>query len=166
MRAILRDILDKLSVDQELKAYDSESWAVFDDENNVSCTAEVMMNSDADELTADIQFMRDFPKGDEKPMEQVLHIIAVPAVQGKWDIKTATFKGENRGGDSYNWEGKCADLFSACVQELKMDKIPDIDALAEKELKDDERFGGTKGGGGRKSPQMKNQNNMKMKSGM
>ena len=52
MRATLKELLDKLGVGYILSAYETCPWAAYDDEQGISCNAEVRMNNDADEIEA------------------------------------------------------------------------------------------------------------------
>lgn len=166
MRTTLKELTDKLGVGQELSAYQTFPWSAYDDEKGVSCSAEVRMNSDANELEAEMQIMRDDPQEGELPFEHIYSMMAMPAAAGKWDVKRAIVKGKDNAEDIHGWAEKTVNFFHACVQELKMGKIPDIDEILKRELKDDERFGGKRGGGAsRKSPKIKPQALLGMKNG-
>jgi hypothetical protein len=165
MRASLRELCDKLGVGYILSAYETCPWSAYDDEHDISCSAEVRMNSDATELEAEMQIMRDAPQDDEDPIEQVYWMVARPAVGDQWDVKISKVKGENK-EEVYNWHGKAVDFFHACVQELKMGKIPDFDELMKKILDKKDRFSDQRGSGSSKSPKIKPQQLLGVKSGM
>lgn len=166
MRTSLKELLDKLGVGYILNAYDSCPWSAYDDEQGLSCNAEVRMDANNEELEAELLLMRDNPQGDEKPVEQIYFLRAEPANQGKWDVKKVLIKGEADDGQTYGFEEKSVDFFNACVQELNMDKIPDFDELLKKHMKSNERFGKKGGSGGNKSPKIKPAQVMGIKSGM
>lgn len=165
MREPLKDLLDQLGVGYILSSYETCPWSAFDDENGISCSAEVRMNNDADELEAELQFMRDAPQEGELPLEQICYIMAKPATGDKWDVKIAKVKGEQNPEEKYGWEEKVVKFFNACVQELKMGKVPDIKELMERELNVKDRFGDQGRGAGSKSPKIKPQALMGMKGG-
>ena len=165
MRATLKELLDKLGVGYVLSAYETCPWAAYDDEQGISCNAEVRMNNDADEIEAEMQFMRDNPKEDEVPIEQIFWLLAKPATGDKWDVKIVKIRGETDPDGQYGWTEKAVSFFDACVQELKMGKVPDIEEILAKEMKGTERFGGVAGGGGSKAPKIKPQALMGMKNG-
>lgn len=165
MRATLKELLDKLGVGYILSAYETCPWAAYDDEHGISCSAEVRMNNDGDEIEAEMQLMRDNPTGDEKPIEQVFWLLAKPATSDKWDVKTIKIRGEGDTEGKYGWTEKAVNFFSSCVQELKMGKVPDIDEILAREMKNNERFGGSAQGGGSKAPKIKPQALMGMKNG-
>ena len=71
MRVPLKELLDKLGVGYILSAYETCPWSAYDEEQGITCSAEVRMNNDGDEIEAEMQIMRDNPTGDEKPVEQV-----------------------------------------------------------------------------------------------
>ena len=165
MRLPLKDMLDELGVGYILSAYETCPWSAFDDDKGESCSAEVRMNSDEDEVEAEMQFMRENPTGEEKPVEQVFYLLGQKAVGGQWDVKLVKVKGEVNPENLHNWEEKAMKFFNACVQELKMGNMPDIEAIMERELKNNERFGDQGRGAGSKSPKIKPQALMGMKQG-
>jgi len=165
MRKELKELLDNLEVGYTLSAYETCPWSAYDDDQGITCSAEVRMNSTEDELEAEMQFMRDTPTGDEKPVEQIFYMLAKPALGKQWDVKAALVKGENNPKELYNWEEKAISFFAACVQALKMDTVPDIEELMERELKKSERFGDQGRGSGSKSPKIKPNALMGMKGG-
>lgn len=166
MRTSLKELLDKLGVGYILSAYETCPWSAFDDESDITCSAEVRMNNDGNEIEAEMQFMRGNPQGDEKPIEQVFWLHAKPATGDKWDIKIARIR-DNDGSDGaiYAWAEKAVGFFNSCIQELKMGKIPDIDDIYAREITNNERYGGSAGGGGSKSPKIKPQALLGMKNG-
>jgi len=163
MRETLRKLMDDLGVGYELSAYETCPWAAFDDEKGISCSAEVRMNNDGDEVEAEMQIMRDNPTGDEKPIEQVFWLFGKTATADKWDVKDVKIRGEGNKENKYGWTEKAVAFFRSCVQELKLDKVPDIDEILAREMKNNERFGGSAQGGGSKAPKIKPQQVMGMK---
>ncbi|MCI5059662.1 MAG: hypothetical protein MRY79_01175 [Alphaproteobacteria bacterium] len=165
MRIELKELLDKLGVGYILSAYETCPWAASDDETGVTCSAEVRMNNDGNELEAEMQIMRDNPAEGESPLEQIFFMLAKPATDNKWDVKTTRVQGQDNPDNLYNWHEKAAAFFLACVTELKMGKIPDIEEIMARELRDGESFGGMMGGGGSKSPKLKGAQLLGMKTG-
>lgn len=158
--------MDALGVGYELSAYETCPWSAFDEEKDLTCSAEVRMNNDADEIEAEMQFVRDDPQGDEKPIEQIYWLLARPSTKGKWDVLDIKVKGSTIKDTTYDWETKGCNFFRACVQELIMGNIPDIDEILAREMKSNEKYGGGAGGGSNKSPKIKPQQLMGMKGGM
>jgi hypothetical protein len=165
MRITLKELLDNLGVGYVMSAYETCPWAAYDDEQGLTCSAEVRMNNDGDELEAEMQFMRENPKDGEKPIEQVFWLLGQPATADKWDVRGVKIRGEGNVENKYGFEEKAINFFSGCVQELKMGKIPDIDEILAREMKDKEKFSGNSQGGGSKAPKIKPQALMGMKSG-
>ena len=155
MRALVKDLMDSLGVGYILSAYETAPWSAYDDDEGLTCSAEVRMSSDADEMEAEIQFMYDEPTPDKKAIDQVFWLLAKPATGEKWDVKLVKIKGENKAEDIFNWETKAVEFFESCLQDLKLDKIPDIDAIYEKTINRKDRFSGNSQGGGGKSPKIK-----------
>lgn len=165
MRMGIKELMDNLGVGNVLTAYETSPWSAYDDENDLSCNAEVRMNSDGDELEAELQILRNNPKADELSVEQVYWMIAKPAVGDQWDIKLAKIKGESKADSVHNWEGKSINFFQGCVQDLKMGNIPNIEEILERALSGKEKFSGSSQGGGSKSPKIKPQALLGMKGG-
>ncbi|HPD83617.1 MAG TPA: hypothetical protein PLK85_07365 [Alphaproteobacteria bacterium] len=165
MRVALKELLDKMGVGYILSAYETCPWSAYEDENGITCSAEVRMDGSGEEIEAEMQIMRDNPEEDESPVEQVFWLLAKPAVSDQWDVKDVKIRGEGNTDDSYAFEEKAVNFFHACVQELKMGKVPDIDALLAREMKNNERYGGNSQGGGNKSPKIKPQALLGMKGG-
>ncbi len=165
MRCIIKELMDNLGVGYTLSAYETAPWSVYDDDDGITCSAEVRMGSDADEIEAEIQFMYDEPPAGKQAVEHVFWLLAKPAAGDKWDVKTAKVKGEDKTADIFQWEEKAVEFFFLCVQEIQADKIPDIDEIYEKTINRKDKFGGGGSGGGRKGQKFSATPAMKMKGG-
>ena len=165
MRCVIKELMDHLGVGYILSAYETSPWSAHDDDEGLTCSAEVRMGAQGDELEAEIQFMYDDPKPDQKAIEQIFWLLAKPATGEKWDIKTAKVKGENKSEDIFQWEEKSVEFFHACVQELIIGNIPDIDSIYERIINRKDKFSGSRGGGGRKAPKIKPAHTPGMKGG-
>ncbi len=166
MRVTFKELMDALGVGYELSAYETSPWSAYDDEKGITCSAEVRMNNDADEIEAEMQFLRNSPQGDEKPIEQIFWLWARPSTASKWDVLDVKIRNDAVNNTGYDWEGKSCNFFRACVQELVMGNIPDIDDLLAREMKGTEKFGGRSTGGSNKSPKVKTNPALGMKGGM
>lgn len=165
MRDTLKELLDRLSVPHELTAYETFPWSAYDGEKGITCSAEVRMSTGADEIEAEIQMLYENPEPGKKPLDQIMWFKATPHIQTKWSVKDLRIKGESWVGKTYNWEEKCCNFFRACVTELNLGNIPDIEALLEREMKDKERFGDQRGSGAGKAPKIKPAQLLDMKKG-
>jgi hypothetical protein len=161
MRLPLSEFLQKLGVSYELGSYETCPWSASDPATEKTCSAEVRMNPDSSEIEAELQIFYDTPQAGRPSIEQILWLKALPQ-QGKWDVVDLKIKREDWRGKIYGWEEKCCHFFRACVTELELGRIPDIDALLEKEMKESERFGGGRGGAG-KAPKIKPAQLLQMK---
>ena len=163
MRDSLKELMDRLGVTYELSPYETFPVSVM--EGNVTCSAEVRMNPDGNEVEAEIQMLREEPEPGKKPVEQILWMKATPHVQTKWSVKDLRIKNENWVGKVYNWEEKCCNFLRAVIGELTLGNMPDIEALLEREMKEKERFGDQRGGGAGKSPKIRPGQLLDMKKG-
>lgn len=165
MRVDLKTLMDKLGVGEVLAPYDSRAWSAYDGEKGVTADAAVRMNNEGNEVEAELQFIYDNPEAGKPPIEQMIFLFAKPISQGQWSPTQLKIKGDEEPPEVYEWETKGCNFFAACVQELKMDNIPDIDDLIEKEMGGNERFRGSRQGGGSKAPKIKPQALLGMKNG-
>lgn len=165
MRVELRELMDKLGVGYVMGPYETCPWSSYDSEKGVTASAEVRMNNEGNEVEAELQFMYDAPQAGRPMMEQMVWIFAKPVVQDKWSPIALKIKGQDEPPDVYEWETKGCSLFVACVQEIKMGNVPDIDELIEREMGGDERFRDARRGGGSKAPKIKPQALLGLKNG-
>jgi hypothetical protein len=165
MRANLKELMDKLGVGYELSIYETCPWSAYDPVRGVTAMAEVRMNNEGDEVEAEIQFLYDAPEAGKPPVEQMVWIFCKPIVNQLWSPTIFQIRKKDETVELYDWETKCCNFFRACVQDLKMDIVPDIDEIAERELGGDERFRGSRQGGGSKAPKIKPQALLGLKNG-
>ncbi len=159
MRLVLPEFLQKLGVGTVMGPYETFPWSAGDGEK--TCSAEVRMNPDATEIEAEVQIFHDNPEPGHHSIEQILWLKAIPH-QGAWEVNDLRIRREDWRGRMYGWEEKCMNFFRACVVDLEQGRIPDVDALLEKEMNEKERFGGGRGGSG-KSPKIKPAQLLQMK---
>ncbi len=166
MRITLDQLLEKLGVDRVLSPYETQPWFHYDTEKGVTCSAEVRMGPGSEDVEAEIQFLHDEKENDDdkkdeeegksEGREQIMHMRALPVTGDQWSPTTLRVKDKNYVNEVYDWEGKGCNFFRACIEAVSMGVLPDIDELIEKELSDDDHWGGGKRGKiGRKSPTVK-----------
>jgi hypothetical protein len=165
MRLTLHELMEKLGVEYDLSPYETFPWSATDQLEEKTCSAEVRMNPDGDEVEAEIQLLFDNPEPGKPSVEQVLWLRATPHVQTKWAVAHLRIKGEVWENKVYNWEEKCCNFFRAVVASLALGTIPDIDELIEREMRAKERFGDQRGGGSGKSPKIRPAQLLDMKKG-
>lgn len=186
MRVELKELLEKLGVDRELSPYETQPWFYYDSEQGISCSAEVRMGPDNEDLEAELQFLYDEPQEEEieeKDEEtgeskgtgemrsfihrQIMLMRAKPAAENQWGPKQLFVKGENYTNKFGGWEEKACEFFQSCISSMLMSELPEIDELIEKQLSDDGgRGGGRRGRIGKKSPNIKPGQLLGMKKGM
>lgn len=164
MQAKLPEFLQKLGVNYSLGPYETCPWSSSDSATGKTCSAEVRMNPDGDEVEAEIQIFYDNPAPGQNSIEQILWLRAKPHINS-WLVDMLRIRRADWNNKIYGWEEKCCNFFRACVTEIEQGKIPDIDALLEREMSEKERFGGTKGGGAGKAPKIRPQQLLNMKQG-
>lgn len=165
MQVNINELMDKLGVGRVLAPYETQPWSFCDSEKGQTCSAEVRMGLDGDEIEAEAQMMYDTPPAGKPPMEQICFIRAKPSGEGGWDSVLFRFRGETYGDDKYNWQEKGCIFFSLLVQSLQMNEMPDVDALLEEAFRGRDRGADQRGSGGGKSPKIKPGALMNIKKG-
>ena len=155
MRDTLMELMERLGVDHALSPYETYPWSAYDGVKGMTCSAEIRMSPGGDEIEGEIQLLFEDPQPGQKPIDQVLWLKATPHMQNKWAVSQLRIKGENWVGKTYNWGEKCCNFFRACVTELSLGNIPDIEALLDREMRDKERFGDQRGSGSGKAPKIR-----------
>ncbi len=165
MRADIKELMDKLGVGYILSPYATCPWSAYDPAKGITAQAEVRMNNEGDEVEAEIQFIYDNPEAGKPPVEQISWIFCKPVITAKWSPTVFRVRGKDETIELYDWETKACNFFRACVQDIKMGNVPDIDDIAAKELGGDERFRDARRGGGSKAPKIRPQALLGMKNG-
>ena len=179
MREKLDKFLGKLAVSYVLSPYETMPWSHYDEEKGITCSAEVRMGPDNEDVEAEIQFLYDEQpeeedeedkssssgeEDDKKPFknpiingrEQILWMRAMPALEDQWSPKMLRIKGKDYVNEFHGWEEKGCEFFSSCVQAIQMGELPDVDEMIEDKMKDDSwGGGGRRGRVGKKSPKIK-----------
>lgn len=164
MRATLAELMDELGVGYELGPYETVPWSLYDSENGITCSAEVRMGPDSDEVDAEIQMMHDNPAEDKPPFERICYLHAAPMGDKKWDVKTFLYRDQPYEPDAYDHSKKSCMFFSSVARALMAGNMPDIEELLDQAFRGGERFAG-RGGGGSKAPKTKAGQLMGVKKG-
>jgi hypothetical protein len=166
MKLTFRELMDRLGVPNELSPYETYPLTAYDDEKGITCSAEIRMGMDGNELEGEIQLMYDTPPATGPSMQQILWFVAKPVMnQPAWETKDARLKNKPVERTLYNWEEKSCNFFGAVARSIKMDQFPNIDELIEEEFHSKERTGRGSSGGGGKSPKIKPGQLLGMKKG-
>lgn len=155
MRILLKELLEKLSIERILHSYETQPWSYYDEEKAITCSAEVRMGIDQGDMEAEIQFLYDDPPEDKPPLEQIQILKAAPSGTDKWAVKSMLIKGKSYEEELSNWEEKGCEFFAAVVECLERGELPDIDELIDSIMTEFGGFGGGRRGRvGRKSPKV------------
>lgn len=164
MRLSKKELMDKLGVGYELGPYETFPWSYYDGDSSRTCSAEVRMNPDGAEMEAEVQMMYDTPPEGTPPMAQFFWMKARPSgTTGEWEIIDYHLHGQKPEDEIYNWQEKSCNFFSAVVEELLSDTIPDLDELIDIHFHSHERMGDQRQGGGSKSPKIRTDQLLDMK---
>ena len=156
MKVNYSELMKKLGVGRDLNVYESQPWLTYDSTANLTCEAEVRCNSDKTEIEAEIQFMPDTPMDGQLPVEQICFIRCeqYKRIGGEYTVTSCIIRGKEWAGEFYDWEGQACSFFRACVAEIRKDKVPDIDKIIEREMKDKSRYKRGEGDGSNKQPKI------------
>lgn len=158
--------MEKLGVGRDLNPYETQPWVHYDEDEGIHCSAEVRVEGDGVTAEAELQFMYDDPPQGKPAVEQICKIQANVTTDNLFEVKKLLIYREDKAGDIYNWEEKCCNFFRACVREIKAGRLPDIEMLLEREMRDSGRMGDKWGEGSSKSPKINTQQLMNdMKKG-
>jgi hypothetical protein len=156
MKASYHDLMTKLGVGRPLHPYETQPWMTTDNGKGITCEGEVRCNHDKSEIEAELQFIYDTPPEGKPPVEQICVIRCEkrPSQKDEYAVVSTIIRGEEWKGRFHDWETKSCNFFRACIREVKADKIPDIDDILKKEMKEDGRYGGKQGDGSNKAPKI------------
>lgn len=165
MRVTLKDLLGRLGVNYILDSYGNHPWSFSDPVGGMTCMAEVRMGPDCADLESEIFIINDIPAPGKPDSERVFWMQAKPQTDAAWTpVQLRVRREDYAASNLYDWQSKGCRLFLACVQEIMAGKLPDFDALIEKEMRGGEQFAGGRGGGG-KAPKIKPAALLDMKKG-
>ena len=151
MKVTLFDLLQALSVDHVLGPYETCPWSAYDSARGLTCCAEVRMNPEGSEVEAEIQLVHDVPPAGGASVEHLLFLHAKPSLNDKWSPDLLRLRKDAYTNKVSEWDRRGCELFSACVQALMRNEIPDFDDLMDRIFTVADRYGsGTAGGSGRK----------------
>lgn len=153
MKISYKELMAKLGVGRPLNPYETQPWLTYDDEKALTCEGEVRANHDQSEIEAELQFIYDTPPEGKPPVEQMCLLRAEKQkrLNGDYTVTGIWIRGESWENRFHDWEGKSCNFFRACVREVKADRIPDIDDILAKEMKDSSFYGSNQGDGSNKS---------------
>ena len=162
--------MSKLGVGRELNPYETQPWMHYDEDTSLTCEGEVRCNSDKVEIEAELQFMYDTPPEGKPPVEQICRIMVEQQARlnGDYTVTGIWIRGESWINKFHGWEAASCNFFRSCVREIKGGRVPDIDDILSKEMKDSSFFGSNQGDGSNKSPKINTANlmyDMKNKGG-
>ena len=70
MREPLDKFMEDLGVGRILSPYETQPWMHYDEEQGISCSAEVRMGPGGDDVEAEIQFLYDDPDAIEEEVKE------------------------------------------------------------------------------------------------
>jgi len=156
MKVNYRNLMNKLGVGRPLNVYETQPWLMYDDEKALTCEGEVRCNHDQSEIEAEIQFIYDTPPEGSFPVERICLIRCEkrPSLNDDYAVVSTIIRDKEWKGEFYDWEGKSCNFFRACISEIRANKVPDIDAILAREMKESGRYKKGQGDGSNKSPKI------------
>ncbi len=169
MRIKYKELMEKLGVGHELSPYETRPWFLHDEEQGITCSAEVRVGPGAEDVELEIQFLHDEENTNDDSdtyhePEQIMMMRFVPTKDMLWSESIMLLKGNSYANQIYNWGERGAEFFCICIGALQMGEIPDIDELIQDHLTDSKSGGrGRRGRVGKKGLKMQQQPPMGMK---
>ena len=156
MPMTLKKYMEKLGVGYILQPYETYPWSFYDSEEGITANANVAMDSDGDEVEAEIMFLHDEPEEGKPPVKLCLWMKIAPYTGDQWKTTELKINNEDHMNKAYDWEANACDVFRRCAHEIQRGQIPDFDEIFEQEFFKGEK-GGQRGGrgGGKKSPNVR-----------
>lgn len=155
MKATAQQLSDHLGLDAPLGPYDSRMWSADDNDKGLTCTAQVAVNAEGDEMDVTIDITHFTPKPDTPMNEQFMVFHIKQDINKKWSPDILRIKREIYHGKHYDWEKKACDLFVTVTASLARNAVPDFDELLERFFKAGDGFGSGTAGGGKRNPTIK-----------
>ncbi len=165
MREDLKVLLERLGVNYILGGYQTHPCSYMNHDKGQTCSGEVRMGPEEDELEIELQMMYDTPPEGLKPLEQLMYFVGKKHSDGQWEIKTLKIKNESKVDAISGWQQKACRLYRECTKKMMAEEMPDFDALVKEFFKEDSKFGGSTGQGGGKAPKIKPAKLLDMKRG-
>ncbi len=159
MRVEYKELMEKLGVGYELSPYETRPWFLYDEEKKITCSAEVRVGPNAEDVEIELQFLHDEDNDDENSdnlaeyagsntrTEQIILMRFTPSQEQIWTENLMFIRGEDYNNKIYNWGERGCEFFVSCIGALQMGELPDIDEMIESDLTD--RKGGRGGRRGR-----------------
>jgi len=85
--------------------------------------------------------------------QQIFYMLILP-FEDDWQPKKLFIKGQDYVNALSGWEEKGCEVFTLCTQSILMEELPDIEALVNEKMQEDDARGGYGGRVGRKSPKV------------
>lgn len=168
MKVTRKELMQKLGVGRDLNPYETFPWVHYDEDEGISCSAEVRVEGDGEAAEAELQFVYDDAPEGKPPVEQICHIKTKMKSDQLFEVVSLMIRREDKSGSVYDWEEKSCNFFRACVREIKAGRIPDVDMLLDREMGASGRVGDKWGEGSSKAPKINTQalmNDMKKGQG-
>lgn len=159
MQVTKKKLMDKMGVGYELGPYETCPWMVYDESQQVTCSAEVRAGIDEhDMIEAQIDMLYDQPAEGQGDSAHIFRLQAKYINADFWTIDKVWVKGKPYNADDVDgWQERACDFFAAVAQDLKQERVPDIDQLIEDILFNKRRGADQYGGGGGKKPKIEAQ---------
>lgn len=156
MRVTIKELMEKLGLSYVPGPYETVPSSSYNATRGVTCSAEIRMGMDSEEVDCEIQLLYDTPPEGKAGMEPICTLHAEPDSTGAWNLTSFRFRNAPFGADIYDWEEKACLFFLLCLQIVNDGDVPDFDELLDDAFHKRERYTDQAGGGGGgKSPKIR-----------
>ncbi len=168
MRLLLPELLAKLYVFRSIDPYDTEQWSTFNEDVNITCSAEVRADGyahDIESIEAQVIVSKQ-ATGDEPAITQICYIKAERQKKGDFKMISAIVRGKEKAGSPiFNWGEKTCKFFMLIAQELEKGNLPDFDEIEKVAFAERGRVGDKWGDGDSRTPKINTEQLMKVGRG-
>ena len=157
MRVEYNELMEKLGVGHILSPYETRPWFHYEEDDGISCSAEVRVGPGSADVELEIQYLYDEMDAryeDDSEFgapQQVMFMRFMPSKEQIWAPVMMRVKGDDYVNKVHNWGARGADMFCLFIGALQMGELPNIDELIEEHLTDSSSSrGGRRGRVGKK----------------
>lgn len=147
MRVEYKELMEKLGTGHILSSYETRPWFVYDEEQGITCSAEVRVGPGTEDVEAEIQYLHDEEDtryDDDSQFgapQQIFIMRLTPSKEQIWSGQHLYVNGENYTNQIHNWDERGCNFFCAFIAALQMGELPNIEELIDNELTDKSRSG-------------------------
>lgn len=143
MRVEYSALMDKLGVGHLLSPYETRPWFHYEEDDGITCSAEVRVGPGAEDVELEIQYLYDEydaryeDDANFGDPQQIMFMRFMPNRDQIWSPVIMRVKEEDYANKIFNWGERGADFFCLFIGALQMGELPNLEEMIEEHLTDD-----------------------------